>query len=203
MEKLPIVYDNSTGTLYLVKNEGRQTLLMAPSRLLSTLEVEDTNCTELEYIHPYDNDTLFKYLCMTGETVNAEDLIQPILKMGEIQEESEMKRVTRQLKHWGVVSDMEPVRLDLDVRTQLIRDGSESVEILGDGVCMVGNATAECAAETLATALLYAADTDFFPSIVVSITAFLEKDKALSEEVFKMVREQVQHEAVIKIVKGL
>ena len=200
MEKLPIVYDSITGTLFLVKNVGRQTLLMAPNMELTTLDVEDKNWMNFDHFYPDHKGSYFNYICMTGEKVCSEDLIVPLMKLGYVHEKAEMEKVARQLRHWGVVSDMVPVSLEVNVKTNVYKDGSECIEIYGDGFRMIGCATTECAAESLAYALLYAADSDFFLSIVVSIRAFSEKDMKVSKEVYEKVCEFVQHDGTIKIV---
>ena len=170
MENLPIVYESQIGTLFLVKNVGRQTLLMAPNMELTTLDVEDKNWMNFDHFYPEHEGSYFHYLCMTGEKVCSEDLIVPLLQMGEMLEEDEILRHARHLKYWGIESDMEPVTLNLCVRTERNSPGHKSYEIFGGGVLMRGNATTECTAEVIGYALLYAAKTGFFSSITLPIS---------------------------------
>lgn len=200
MENLPIVYESQIGTLFLVKNVGRQTLLMAPNMELTTLDVEDKNWMNFDHFYPEHEGSYFHYLCMTGEKVCSEDLIVPLLQMGEMLEEDEILRHARHLKYWGVESDMEPVTLNLCVRTERNSPGHKSYEIFGGGVLMRGNATTECTAEVIGYALLYAAKTGFFSSINVSINGAIDEENAAAEDVYEKVCEIVKGEEIIKMV---
>ncbi|MBR2775941.1 MAG: hypothetical protein IKD75_02335 [Prevotella sp.] len=199
MEKLPIVYESLIGTLFLVKNVGSQTLLMAPGMELTRLDVEDKNWMNLDHFYPDHEGSYFHYLCMTGEKVCSEDLIVPLLNMGEMQEEEEILRNARHLKHWGVESDMEPVTLNFCVKTERNSPGQKSYEIFGNGVLMRGNPTPECTAEAIGYSLLHTAKTGFFSTIKVTITGFNEEDKAAAGEIFDKVCEIVQDEGKIKV----
>jgi len=200
MEKLPIVYESLIGTLFLVKNVGSQTLLMAPNMNLTTLDVGDKNWTNLEEYFPDNDGSCFNYLCMTGEKVCSEDLIVPFLKMADMSEEEDVLKNARQLRHWGVESDMEPVTLNLNLVSERERIGQKSYKLFGSGVCLSRNPTTECTADVIGYSLLYAAKTGFFPSIKVSIRGIKKEDITAAEEVLEKVCEIVQGEEIIKMV---
>lgn len=200
MEKLPIVYESLIGTLFLVKNVGNQTLLMAPGLELTKLDVEDKNWMILDHFYPDQEGSLFNFLCMTGEKVCSEDLIVPFLKMGDMHEEEDVLRHARHLKHWGVQSDMEPMTLNFILRIERKINGQKSYDIFGGGAYMRGNPTTDCAADILGHSLLFAARTGFFSSITISIGGVRDEEKAEAEDVFEKVCEIVKDEAIIKMV---
>lgn len=199
MENLPIVYDPCTGTLFLVKNVGNQVLLMSPGLELTRLVVEDKNWMNLDHYYPDHEGSLFHYLCMTGETVVANDLFEPLLMIGETHDEAEVNRCVQHLTHWGVLSDKSDVKLELYVRRREDRRGGYLVEISGDGYNSPGNGSAKVAAEYLGQALIDVVRTGLFPSVSVSFKCFDGEDQALKDEVASLVRKMVSDEKRIKI----
>lgn len=200
MEKLPIVYESLIGTMFLVKNVGNQTLLMAPGLELTKLDVEDKNWMNLDHFDPDQEGSNFNYLCMTGDKVCSEDLIVPFLKLGDMNDEEDVLRHARQLKYWGVESDMEPMTLNFILRTERDINGHKSYDIFGSGAYMRGNPTTDCAADILGHSLLFAARTGFFSSIIVSIGGVRDEEKAEADDVFEKVCEIVKDEGIIKMV---
>ena len=199
MEKLPIVYETCTGTLFLVKNVGNQALLLSPGLELTRLVVEDKNWMNLDHYCPDHEGSLFHYLCMTGETVVAYDLFVPLLSIGDTHNEAEVNRCVQHLTHWGVLSDKSDVKLELYVKRSEDGRGGYLVGVSGDGYSSPCNGSAEVAAECLSQALIDVVRTGLFPSVSVSFDCFHDEDQMLKDEVASVVREMVSDEKRIKI----